>query len=121
MRVSVNVTSWSLPVSLGIEQAVVTLHWRGVCVCAGSYVRVDSLACVCLLVVRPGHDPRLIFPASSVAPSELTPVNSVPAAVENPFACVITATKIAPRKNRVRTRQKLFILFSAILEVLTSE
>jgi hypothetical protein len=61
-----------------------------------------------------------MFPASSVVPSVLTPVKSVPAAVEKPFACVITATKIAPRKNRVRTFQKLFTGYLPILKAYRS-
>jgi hypothetical protein len=38
----------------------------------------------------------------------LTPVKSVPAAVENPLACVRIANPIEPRKKRVRIVQKFF-------------
>jgi hypothetical protein len=40
--------------------------------------------------------------------------------VEIPFGWVITVMKIAPRKKRVRTRQKLFMLLTPILSVVLS-
>lgn len=75
-----------LPVPFPLYAVVVPLHRRKAGMYARSLIGVAGLPGIGFAVMYSHYEPCLIFPASSVVPSVLTPVNRVPAAVENPLA-----------------------------------